>query len=183
MRSPEGGKGEAGAIAYFRDVAYQDRLAGHLRQKHVKIGSKPDRSALGSVSRIMLCIDDPPQLLHLRICQPAGKTPHHLLFQVKADIENIPRVLEGGRGDNRNAVAPQVDEAFRRQLTERMSGNSATDAEALAERVLRQSVTRCSARSIMARRKAVQIAATRSPSLLAELFLPVITNPLLLTTR
>jgi hypothetical protein len=90
----------------------------------------------------MLGLDDCLQLLGLRVRQLARETSHHLLFQIKADVKNIPGILEGWRSDHGDTVSPKVDETFGRKLAERVTGNSATDTESLTERILRQPVTR-----------------------------------------
>ena len=74
----------------------------------------------------------------LRLGQLAGELAHHQALELDADVERVARFLPARRRHHRDAVAAQFDQAFGGELPQRVARDGAADAEAFAERILRQ---------------------------------------------
>ena len=74
----------------------------------------------------------------LGLGQLAGELAHHQAFEFDPDIEGVAGFLPARRRHHRDPVAAEFDEAFRGELSQRMAGNGAADAEAFAKRILGQ---------------------------------------------
>ena len=99
---------------------------------------EPERHRIRAVAGAVLGIDMGVQFGDLGLGQLAGKLAHHQAFKFDPDIKSVARFLPARRRHHGDPVAAEFDEAFRRELSQRMAGDGAADAEAFAERILRQ---------------------------------------------
>ena len=99
---------------------------------------QPDRHRVRTVAGAVLGIDMGVQLRNLALGQLACELAHDEAFKFDPDIEGIARFLPARRRHDGNPVAAKLDEAFRRQLPQRMAGDGAADAKPFAQRILRQ---------------------------------------------
>ena len=99
---------------------------------------EPDRHRVRAVAGAVLGIDMGVQLGDLALGQLAGELAHHQPFELDPDIEGVARFLPARRRHDGDPVAAKLDEAFRGQLSQRMAGDGAADAEPFAKRILGQ---------------------------------------------
>ena len=104
----------------------------------MEFGRQPDRHRVGAVAGAVLGIDMGVQFGDLRLGQLAGELAHHQPFEFDPDIEGVARFLPAWRRHHGDPVAAKFDQALRRELSQRMAGDGAADAETFAERILGQ---------------------------------------------
>ena len=97
----------------------------------METASTPPRAA-SSASTWALSVGD------LRLGQFAGELTHDQALELDPDIERVARFLPARRRHHGDAVAAQFDQAFGGELPQRVPRDGAADAEAFAERILRQ---------------------------------------------
>ena len=96
------------------------------------------RHRVRAVAGAVLGIDMGVEFGDLALRQLAGELAHHQPFKFDPDIKGVARFLPARRRHDGDPVAAKLDEAFRGQLSQRMAGDGAADAEPFAERILRQ---------------------------------------------
>ncbi|MEY9588261.1 hypothetical protein ABIA06_000552 [Bradyrhizobium yuanmingense] len=109
-----------------------------MGEQNVEFGRESDRHRIRAAAGAILGIDMGVQLGDLRLGQLARELAHDEAFELDADVEGIARLLPARRRHHGDPVAAELDQAFGGELTQRMAGNGAADAETFAERIFRQ---------------------------------------------
>ena len=78
------------------------------------------------------------QRLFLRRREPGCQPPDHQILDLRAQLEQVLRLFQTGRGHRRAAIVAQFHQTFRRQPFQRLPDNRAARAEPFAQRILRQ---------------------------------------------